>query len=82
MSERIAVLPAAPAYVGVLKHPIDGPLKAEGSLWTYDGFTCRMLTDGAIMREPVEPVASEDAQTADPVAIEADPDNSPGGPAA
>ena len=55
--DRIAVLPAAPAYVG-LAHPIDGPLKESGSLWTYDGFTCRLLTEGAILRPRSQPVAA------------------------
>lgn len=32
----------------VLRHPIDGPLKAEGSDWEVDGFTCRMLVDRAV----------------------------------
>lgn len=69
MTDRIAVLASAPAYVG-LKHPIDGPLKETGSLWTYDGFTCRMLVDGVIVREPSaqappaqsEPDAAAEAQ--------------------
>lgn len=67
---RIAVLPAAPAYVG-LKHPIDGKLAEGGSLWSYDGFTCRLLTEGAILRkpkeEPVEPEADQPAP-AEPLA--------------
>jgi hypothetical protein len=36
----------------VIKHPIDGPLKVEGSDWEVDGFTCRMLVDNAITSDP------------------------------
>jgi hypothetical protein len=32
----------------VIAHPIDGKLRAEGSDWEADGFTARMLTDGAV----------------------------------
>jgi hypothetical protein len=30
-----------------IKHPTDGPLRISGSEWTNDGFTARMLSDGA-----------------------------------
>ena len=33
--------------VGVV-HPLDGPLGREGSEWTMDTFTQRMLLDGSI----------------------------------
>jgi len=39
----------------VLEHPIDGVLKAHGSYWTYDAFTCRMLQDN-VVRDTGEPV--------------------------
>lgn len=32
----------------VIAHPSDGPLSDQGSLWQHDGFTARMLTDGAV----------------------------------
>jgi hypothetical protein len=38
----------------VLRHPIDGPLKEEGSEWTVDGFTARMLCDRAVTSNPEE----------------------------
>jgi hypothetical protein len=38
----------------VLRHPIDGPLMAEGSDWELDGFTCRMLVDHALTSNPEE----------------------------
>jgi hypothetical protein len=57
MSDRIKVLPGHENARGLL-HPIDGELKDEGSLWTYDGFTCRLLTDGDIRRAPEDPPAA------------------------
>lgn len=44
---KIKVYPTSDASLNI-KHPADGPLKASGSEWTYDGFTCRMLSDGAV----------------------------------
>lgn len=38
----------------VIKHPIDGPLKVEGSDWEVDGFTCRMLVDRALTSDQSE----------------------------
>lgn len=38
----------------VIKHPIDGPLKIEGSDWEVDGFTCRMLSDHAVTSDQNE----------------------------
>lgn len=38
----------------VIRHPIDGPLKAEGSDWEVDGFTCRMLVDNALTSDAAQ----------------------------
>ena len=48
---KVMVFAVKPSVIG-LRHPIDGPLKPEGSLWELDGFTARMLTDGLVTREP------------------------------
>lgn len=38
-----------------IKHPVDGPLRADGSgMWDEDGFTFRRLRDGAITRNQAE----------------------------
>lgn len=44
------IYPAQENAIG-LRHPIDGPLAAAGSLWTEDGFTARLITDGAVTRD-------------------------------
>jgi len=48
--------PAKPSALA-LKHPVSGALiDAQGNVpdagreWLYDGFTCRMLVDGAVLR--------------------------------
>lgn len=51
MTDRIAVLPNKDSAIG-MAHPIDGPLKKDGSLWLDDLFTARRLTDGSIIRTP------------------------------
>jgi len=50
MTKRIFVEPveARSEMIDVLVHPIDGPLRAWGSFWSYDAFTCRMIMDGVI----------------------------------
>jgi hypothetical protein len=35
-----------------IAHPIDGKLKPEGSHWEDDGFTARMIADGAVTTDP------------------------------
>jgi len=51
MTNKITVYPTAKNSL-VLSHPIDGPLSTDGSSWTRDGFTARMITDGAITDDP------------------------------
>jgi hypothetical protein len=43
---KIKVYPTSKTSM-VLDHPIDGKLKCSGSEWEQDGFTARMITDGA-----------------------------------
>lgn len=43
---KIKVYPTSKTSM-VLNHPIDGKLKSAGSEWEQDGFTARMITDGA-----------------------------------
>lgn len=45
--------------VGVV-HPLDGPLGREGSEWTLDAFTQRMLLDGSVAFHE-RPVIAADA---------------------
>lgn len=66
---KIMVYPTAQNSL-VIRHPIDGQLKAEGSKWEQDGFTARMLTDGAVTSshnlawESAEPPADPSAPPA------------------
>ena len=46
----VKVYPTRSASLNLV-HPMDGQLKLDGSFWTYDGFTCRCLTDGAVTEE-------------------------------
>jgi hypothetical protein len=43
----VTVYPTSRAALSI-KHPINGALIADGSQWTRDGFTARMLADGAV----------------------------------
>lgn len=49
MTAMIKVLPTAEEHVGLV-HPLDGPLAAEGSLWTHDGFTERQIQAQIVRR--------------------------------
>ncbi|MFB0491306.1 hypothetical protein ABIE45_003892 [Methylobacterium sp. OAE515] len=49
MTTMIKVLPTAEAHVGLV-HPVDGPLAAEGSVWTHDVFTERRIQEQVIRR--------------------------------
>jgi len=49
MTTMIKVLPTAAEHVGLV-HPVDGPLAAEGSDWTHDGFTERRIQEQVIRR--------------------------------
>ena len=72
MPDPIKVLPTTSDEVGLV-HPVDGALAAEGSLWSYDAFTMRQLTSGAIRRFEADvdgavapkPAAAEATPTAD-----------------
>jgi len=48
---KIKVYPTKASALNV-RHLIDGKLARAGSEWTEDGFTARLLTDGAITRDP------------------------------
>jgi len=50
MTKRIFIEPVEghEDIIDVLEHPIDGVLKAHGTFWSYDAFTCQMLVDGVI----------------------------------
>lgn len=58
MSDTIMVKPHPKhEFASALRHPHSGPILGhdgkvpeEGKAWLYDGFTCRMLTDGAVVR--------------------------------
>lgn len=42
----------------VLGHPVDGPLREEGSWWLEDNYTFRLMRDGDIVQvEGMEPMA-------------------------
>jgi hypothetical protein len=53
MTDKINVRPTKPSAIG-LKHPDGAPLAKEGTIWPYDGFTCRLLTEKSIERVPDE----------------------------
>jgi hypothetical protein len=63
MPKLICVVPAEgrEELADVLSHPIDGPLRSYGSIWTYDAFTCQMLKDNAI-RDTGEVVLQQSKQ--------------------
>ena len=63
MSRRILVKAAeGHEYMNehaALAHPGDGPLRAEGSWWTEDAYTFRLIKDGSIVQvEDTEPMES------------------------
>lgn len=47
---KITVYPTKENALNI-RHPIDGPLRATGSAWEQDGFTARMLSDGAVTQD-------------------------------
>lgn len=58
-------------------HPASGSLldankqvPPDGRPWLYDGFTCRMLTDGAILRADDPLFAERDAEAEKAEAVE------------
>ncbi|MCJ2053999.1 hypothetical protein [Methylobacterium sp. J-070] len=71
MTIMIKVLPTAAEHVGLV-HPLDGPLAADGSLWTHDGFTERQIQAQVIRRfeagvddaAPADAAAQADAKAA------------------
>lgn len=69
MTIAIRVLPTAEEHVGLV-HPLDGPLAAEGSLWTYDAFTERQIQAQVIRRfeAGVDDAPPADAASADAAA--------------
>lgn len=56
MPDPIKVLPNTDDAVGLV-HPVDGPLAAEGSTWSYDSFTIRRLDESVIRRFEMQPEA-------------------------
>ncbi len=77
----IKVYPTKAASLNLV-HPIDGRLKVGGSFWTYDGFTCRCLTDNAVTEEEakayVPPASPPPAATAPAAAQPAAPEKAIG----
>lgn len=63
---HMKIYPAKESALNI-SHPIDGPCRPDGAHWTYDGFTCRCLTDGAITDDPAKAWKS-------PAQVEADAD--------
>ena len=75
---KITVYPLSENALNI-KHPSDGPLVDTGSAWNNDGFTARMITDGAITDDPSKgwtPDVPIDAMAA-PAHSTAVPDNPP-----
>jgi hypothetical protein len=76
---KIKVLPAKKSALN-LKHPIDGPMTAAGAMWEQDGFTFRLLTDGAITRDPEKAWKAPVEAAASPPAAESAPTEPPAAP--
>jgi hypothetical protein len=73
---KVKVYPKKASALNV-KHPIDGQLKLEGSMWEQDGFTGRRLIEGAVTLNPDEvfkpaPAATAPAAEPAPAAAAAD----------
>ncbi len=71
MSVQIKVLPVAADAVGMV-HPHGGPLAAEGSLWTHDTFTERLLQEQVIRRFEAGVDGADEAEAADAGSADAD----------
>jgi hypothetical protein len=54
--EKMAKIMVYPTKASALNvpHPIDHKVKVGGSLWEYDGETCRGLVDGWITDDPAK----------------------------
>jgi len=50
---KITVYPTKASALNV-KHPTEGQLKIDGSSWTLDGFTSRLISDGILTEEPAK----------------------------
>jgi hypothetical protein len=50
---KIMVYPASAAALNC-PHTIDGPPKIGGSMWEYDGETCRALVEGHMTEDPAK----------------------------
>jgi hypothetical protein len=63
----MAKIKVTPNREVVPPHPIDGPIRPEGSLWTADQYTFRLIRDGDIT-EVVEQTGAgiEQPETGDP----------------
>lgn len=59
----IKVLPNKPSAL-VLKHPNGPQMTKDGVLWPNDSFTARRLTDGSVVRAPVEPAPTVETEHA------------------
>ncbi|HEY2210272.1 MAG TPA: hypothetical protein VGH62_01390 [Bradyrhizobium sp.] len=46
-TNTVTVYPTSRAALAI-KHPVNGPLSEGGAQWLRDGFTARMLSDGAV----------------------------------
>lgn len=47
---KVKVYPTAMSSLAI-RHPSDGALREGGTIWTMDGFTARMLADGAVTKD-------------------------------
>jgi len=50
---KIMIYPTKAGALNVI-HPMDGKTKVGGTLWEYDGETCRGLVDGWITDDPAK----------------------------
>ena len=57
---------AACESASAISHPIDGRLKDGSGEWEMDGFTARMIVDGAVSLSPRVGKSAADVQTAQP----------------
>jgi hypothetical protein len=65
----------------LLKHPTAGALKAEGSDWPEDGYTFRMMSDGAVTEDSAKAWKKEhDSEHAHDGAQHAPPEPGQAGP--
>jgi hypothetical protein len=63
----MAKIKVTPNRENVPPHPVDGPIRPEGSMWTADQYTFRLIRDGDITEVVEDPgVGVEQPETGDP----------------